>query len=322
MPNYMVTGRVTEAGRPVERDVIAFASDPAQPGIFGDKLGSARSDYDGNYVIPIGTYGDQTAVVALSESEHPRRHPKAVDYVTPTSLDTYPGMVLADNPDGYWQLQDDALATQAVDDSGNSRHGTYEGAVPGGASLLPGGHGKSAAFADDSTSRVQVPSVVSTDSDFNFSFECWFKTTASTKQMILWTRQDTGIAGRLISIKMNGNGSGYDAGRLMLQRINYAGSNETILSEKTYPEIYDGSPHYLAIIRYGLLVVMALDGRKLPCLTYATDTGVFHTGKDHYIGANELLGATPKFVGDMAQVAWYNSVLPESRMRAHYASAF
>ena len=88
----------------------------------------------------------------------------------------YAQSVLADDPRGYWRLEESS-GTQAADSSGQGRHGSYQGGVALGAAGAVSG--SLAASFDGVDDRVEVPGTTAL-SPIRLSVEAWVRSKTAT----------------------------------------------------------------------------------------------------------------------------------------------
>src|SRR5262245_22267286 len=120
----------------------------------------------------------------------------------------YRNEVLADNPLTYWQMDESAGATTAVDAAGTPQNGTYNSVVLGGASAFAN-LGTCGSF-NGASSRVVIPF----DASFNlgsgdFTVECWYKTTVTARGDIYNFKGGGGDFGIFANASFSGSIGGY-----------------------------------------------------------------------------------------------------------------
>src|SRR5262245_32363220 len=120
----------------------------------------------------------------------------------------YRDAVLADSPLTYWQMDEAPGSATALDAAGTAENGTYSNVVLGGVSAFPN-LGTCGTF-NGSSSRVVVPF----NSSFNlgagnYSVECWFKTTVSTRGDVFNFKSGSGDFGIFVNASTTGSIGGY-----------------------------------------------------------------------------------------------------------------
>ena len=219
----------------------------------------------------------------------------------PAGTPAYRDSVLADNPVGYWQL-DETSGTTAADAAGTPQNGTFENCTlnqPGGALNL----GTCASF-NGSNSRVRVTAnAVFELGNGSFSVEVWYKTPVSTR-------------GDIFNYK-NANDFGIFANASAAGSIG-GWHNAYCPSITTTLNVW----HHVVFTRTGGVIRLYVDGVERGS---AADTVSFSANADLFIGANH--GGAPgygiaiPFNGLIDEVAVYNSALSAARVQAHFTAA-
>lgn len=318
---YMIAGQVTDLGAPVARPVIALKGDHTNDPELGSFLVRNMSGDNGNYVLGVGGYTQNVIVVGLDVDVAPKSQPDALDWKVPVLIDDHLTEVLVDLPLGFWRLFETAGAT-ANDSSGNNQAGSYIGALIGQPSLTGSGEGYSAQFFDDSVSRVNVPSVMSVSTNPDLTFECWYRTAISARQMNLWDRADTGSPTRRFSVQLNRRGPNYEEGYITIFFQGPSAETNFIVTTNQNPRLTDAVAHHLVVTKTGSTVAVYFDGAWQEVLGTVTIPGPFHNDSNHYLGCSAGLLAGTKFEGYMSEVAFFGTGLTEERVREHFASSF
>ncbi len=118
--------------------------------------------------------GHANSLPPLSGAAHRRLHPKDVSQ-------TYAAVILADNPTGYYRLDD--TGALAADSSGNGYNGTVGASVQQSAAGLIGGSDTAMAFPGTATAAgiVSFPEVKAMEPATNVSLETWLRFTKVPK---------------------------------------------------------------------------------------------------------------------------------------------
>jgi hypothetical protein len=213
----------------------------------------------------------------------------------------YQDQVLADNPVAYYRFEETS-GTTAKDTTANSNDGTYTNGVlinqPGATDL-----GRAARF-DGIDDFVSTPRTVST----SFTLELWINTTASSLagtqayegNGLLWS--DVGGPANDFAVAMLNNGLSF-----------FTGNPDTTVTSGT--AINDGRWHHLVATRtQGGIVEIFVDGISQGTTT--TNNSPLDGNPFIMIGGNVLDGRY--FAGLIDEVAYYPTVLPLNRIRAHF----
>ena len=219
----------------------------------------------------------------------------AVLRAAPAFAATYASTVLADSPVAYWRLSETS-GTSAADSSGNSHGGTYTstGVTYGAAAIVSDG--------DTAVSFSGGSMTAATSTALNIhsgTIEGWIKgTTPSSGTPYLFGKPGT-IDAFL--------GTGGDL-------RTYDNSTGTVLP--TNVVVTDNHPHYIVItyqsgVSNGTRVYVDTHLVLVTTLTYRSDSYPFS------IGDNSCCYTVP-FTGTIDEVAFYNTIVPSSRLVAHY----
>ena len=104
---------------------------------------------------------------------------------------TYPTVVLADSPAGYWRF-DEPSGTTALDSSGHGNDGTYlNGPLLGQTGAFAGSN--TAVSFDGINDLVRVPDSNSLDVGDTFSLEGWVKRSSTSGSQTLFSKGGNGI---------------------------------------------------------------------------------------------------------------------------------
>lgn len=208
----------------------------------------------------------------------------------------YRSAVLADSPLAYWPL-DDLSGTTATDVSGNGRDGTYSGGYTLGSPLV--NDEKSVLIGTNGV--VTIPGASWMDLA-TFSIECWFRTTshgplvsrdsASRRPWVTGIEPTTGY-----QVYAYGNNQ-YGPAKYSLQT-----------------NLHDGEWHHLVWTITGAVGKHYLDG--VETLSYSNG-GTIPPSSSIDLLIGRTYNVDDSFVGSIARVAMYGSVLSGARVLAHY----
>lgn len=130
-------------------------------GIFG---GDAFDDITADVKLASGSRGRSSDLSAIEMGTMGLTLKDLIGKYNPKRR-SYADEVMVDGPVGYWRLGEAEGATQALDSSGNLRHGTHTGGVILGASGAPSSEVDTAARFDGTDDYVSIPD----DSAFDFA---------------------------------------------------------------------------------------------------------------------------------------------------------
>lgn len=247
------------------------------------------------HVVPAAGAGDIVISVAVGGSTLTAT---TAATVAAAPSGSYPDLVLADHPNGYWRLDD----TDA-DSSGNGNNGADVDAVTRGAP------GALAGSADTSVTLnggyVNVPNSPTVALHGQFTLEAWFRTTVSGQQQGIVERYDTPAwNGELIRIDSDNHLYGYVAAS--------PGNSADVTSASTItPNVW----HHVALTDDGTSLKLYLDG-FLDASTATTQLPGAGSG-DLRLGARGDDTAL-RLQGSLDEVAAYPSALSESALQGHY----
>jgi signal peptidase I len=223
----------------------------------------------------------------------------------------YVGAVLADQPYGFWLLDEQPGTQYATDRSGNDRTGQYYGALalgrPGGLVHNPG------TSVSTSGGRVVLGRNLVT-SPAAYSVELWFRAGSGSTGFLAGFENDRdnnpvgSLADRIVQMD--------SAGRVVFGR--WANRSSTITSPRTYD---DGAWHHLVVTNTsGRYTVLYVDGVAVAAGNTSQDStyaGYWRVGQG---STGSSFGNTSAFTGDIDNVSIFHTVLPSSRVAAHWAA--
>lgn len=223
---------------------------------------------------------------------------------------SYPAVVLADAPLGWWRLNESSGATSFADSSGNSHALTISGTPTFGATPPPGTGGGAVTFTGSQYASVATPSWFSAGSAW--TLEAWVKTTSATGMGIL-TRDDIAEAAsgadRMIQLELS---SGKPATEL------FNGSTNFVVAASA---IADGGWHHLAVTYGANTGTVYVDGTSVGTCSLTAPLGsgghsplvlgaVYHSNFGNSFDRF--------FNGSIADAAIYPTALSATRITAHY----
>jgi hypothetical protein len=212
-----------------------------------------------------------------------------------SALASYSSEVLADNPIGYWQL-DETFGYTATDASGNNRHGTYVGGVTFATSGAIT-NGTSVTF-DGSTGYVSLPGT-------------WGGTAAVTIEAWVNPSVATGIQA-IVSSNNSGQFCHFQLSETQANTGCY-GPHPGFVLEAPFTAPINTWRHIVMTLGYGN-ASLYIDGNLIQSGAMTTTN---NTSSSVVSIARGFLG-TRHFNGALDEVAIYDDVLSHSRILAHY----
>ena len=207
---------------------------------------------------------------------------------------TYASTILADSPFGYWQLND--VGTTAVDSSGHGNTGTLSGTVATG---VAGPSAQIPTAMNFNGGTVTIPASASLTNTVG-SVEAWINQTTNNAQGHVvfgsqgeWTLQTNGQFVNAVWFINGGN-------------VITPGSGIAPL----------GTWYYVASTYQGSAVLLYVNGIQVASVpAVGTDAT---TQQQTWIAT--AFGSIAPFLGSIAQVAYYPTVLSLAQIQAHYAA--
>lgn len=247
--------------------------------------------------------------------------------LTSSAHASYASTVLADNPLSFWQFNDASSANGATAfDSalGNHSPGIYQGGISfvagpaytgGNGIQLNGASGGTGSFIDVADNSYQaIPNRLETAT--SFSLEFWAKESPQASETYgAFISHNNGTTANYV---LSGSQSGGNPGQPF---VGLPGSTWYAWP----PNLADGAWHYV-VVTYaydgtqttGSLYV---DGNSEGSQSAAGSFAAPDAYSDFLIGAGGNQGYVYNgFVGDMADVAYYDSVLSQQQISAHYTA--
>ena len=212
--------------------------------------------------------------------------------------------MLADNPAGYWRLNEDNFPT-IFDTSENGLDGVYMGSVRLGV-MGALANDPDPAVRFDGVSWAELGDVLPLDMKKTFTLEAWILPDAADP--------DGGIMGKADYNATNGGYAGYiwviHMGKLRLHRSAWGNGGDT---NDTLADISTSSFTHIVTTYDGITVRHYLNGAMENAA--AGDAVIPLIPDPLRIGSVQEWG---NFTGVIDEVAIYEAVLPEARIQAHY----
>lgn len=212
---------------------------------------------------------------------------------TPRYTGAYRDTVLAKNPVGYWRLGEVLGATAVADHSGNSNHGTVEGAPTFGTAGALTRDRDTAATFDGVDDAVAIADSASFDVT-SFTIEAWIKTSnAGTGRRRIWSQQTAVGTYWLMALFDN--------------KLELGSSADGLLTTRGVA-LNDNAWHHVVVVRDAVNDVARwyVDGVEVGTAT-ATG-GSYALSATPYIG-RYYASASEHFAGAIDEVAVYNRAL-------------
>ena len=215
--------------------------------------------------------------------------------LTPTIINTYRNIVLADSPRAYWRL-DDTSGTTAVDASGNGLDASYGSGITLGSSGALGNDTNSAATFG--TSSVVSRSIVTTQTA-GVTLEAWIYWTGTSAASYFLYNGNAASNGFGLYVSNGSCGAGSSLylllGGSLCNGINSAGTVPT--NQWTH-------------------VALTLETNNT--FTIYVNGVAKRTGSANFVAPSGTTSVGNSFAGKIDEVAIYNTALSASRILAHY----
>ena len=241
---------------------------------------------------------------------------------------TYVETVLQDKPVAFWQLNETS-GTEAADSSGNGNNASISGNVTLGQAGIPAGGG-SFAFNDGTLTAANNYIY----GDQAVTVEAWVKG-SNTENMAFFDAGGTGSQGVSFQLGVtaatNGVGNNPPASGIGPYFTQYS---EDGWLPGTGPNVFDGGWHYIAVVRNGLEIQLFVDGEQPQGITNASpsswtalESQPFTTFATPDTTKNPILIGNSReaiwtglayWIGNLSNVAIYNTALSAARILAHY----
>ncbi len=282
MATYQVQGVVTELGVAVSRRLRAYKADKTSFNTLGELVGSAVSAANGQYTLPTGTWDGPTFVIAIDDEIVPNYDPGAIDWVIPELAPAptfYYSRVLFDQPQAFWQLDDIAPTTVALDASSAGLNGTYQGSPTLEDPDTPYSNSGNSVLFSGPTQAMVSPSVLSPIAGADFTLEFPFRTASPAQQVIFASRAFTYPGANYGVLTLNLQNTAPASGHITLELADGATIDRFYTTASV--AIGDDRWHHIVVIKQGATVQFIYDGRVLATTGSLTLTGPTHNGASH-----------------------------------------
>ena len=221
--------------------------------------------------------------------------------VVPPRL-SYLATVLADNPAGYWKM-DETAGTSAADSSGNGHTGTYAGLTLGTAPLINAGH----SVTNPVSGSVTIPGSAGFTGTGLVTLEGWMQGTGDNSGTRTLINGDQGFGNpRYFNWVTN-----VTTGAILITLFDtgHAGHNFNGVTK-----VNDGTRHYVAITYDGANCVVYVDGLQdsITAAVFALSTA---TPQITFLRPTTAINLG---IGVFDEFAIYTSALSATRIAAHY----
>ncbi|MFB7609975.1 LamG-like jellyroll fold domain-containing protein [Streptomyces gardneri] len=238
-------------------------------------------------------------------------HFKARTRLVSGNGDQYEGVVMADAPAGYWQLDESGGTTVVNKVAAVGANGTYTNAAPGKPGAFGSGDRTAAEFTGTGWAELPGGHLPNTD----LSVELWFKT---TKPGVLFSDQEKPLPDALAYAPVLYVGSDNKLHGQYFTR----GVGATNTSPNT---VTDNEWHHAVVTALGSTHTLYLDGAQV---AQTTTTPVTHeTNQRAYIGAGYTAwwpasagNGVQYFTGQIDEVAVYPRTLTGDQVARHYGA--
>jgi len=209
---------------------------------------------------------------------------------------TYPAEVMADNPVGYWRLEEASGGFE--DSSGNGNHGSPNGGITYGTA----GEVGNAVTLNGTTGYINVPDANSLDVGDVFTLECWLKPVI------------TGVFSELFDKGANAFQVRFTAtgGIRLLQ----APVTSIVVSTTVVPA--DGLWHHIVVTKNGATVHQYIDAVDV---TGAVANQTLVSNAVQLTFGAKFDGSADFYQGGLDEVAIYATALSQARVTAHYLAS-
>jgi hypothetical protein len=229
-----------------------------------------------------------------------------------TPKKSYSEIVLADNPIGFWLLNETS-GTTGDDLTANNNDLTFYNSptlnVATGLTGIPVG-----ITFDGTNDRLNTSVVATFDiaASGNWSTEIWFKTSSASFSNFFAWRDATGSGNGVTHTVSLNNGT---TGMVMLQTVDSAGNGLNISHTNSYN---DNAWHQVVCTATsGGAIRLYVDGVDRANSTTARRTNT--SSRSIIVGANDLGGSYGQFyTGTATAVSVYNTALSAAQVLAHY----
>ena len=215
------------------------------------------------------------------------------------------GLVLADNPAGFWRFGEAPGSTTLVDSSPYANHGTYIGGVTLGQLGALASDPDTAALYDGINDQGRVPDANSLDVGNTFSAEGWIMRSSTAQSHELMNKGASGI--QLVVM------SGASLNRVVLRRAGVA-----TIAQSTTGILADGNYHHVVATMNGLgsTARIYIDGADVTQVLAPGQT-ILNTTFPITFGS---FGSAPSQPAHYDEFALYDNALTAAQVTAHYAA--
>ena len=243
--------------------------------------------------------------------------PAALADTGSTTRDAYNAAVTADNPVGWWRLDDAAGSTTAKDWGSAATNGTPTGATFGATTVsgsmptaLTAPTGTSSMYLPGSASHVSVPNSAAWQTN-RYSVELWFNTKQTTGWMPLFYVHDG--TRRTLSLYLN-------AATREVQSPVYSPqyAREFAVASGQYAWAADQWNH-VVVTNDGTWSSVYLNGQVVSRVR--TQLALYPSTARTITFGREGAAGTAYFQGLLSNVAYYGDALSPSRVQTHYQAA-
>jgi hypothetical protein len=266
---------------------------------------ASGSDYVPGSMDEVAIY--PTALSALRVQLRPIYGEGALDF----TYDTYKNTVLADNPQGYYRL-DEASGPTAQDSSGNGYNGTYAGS--GVTYSEPGvttGDGDTAVLLDGTAGEMTCPTGLNPGGWAALTAEAWVKLTSiSASAMGIWTNAQPTTSHKGISFHIGPGGT------TLIMSI---GNGTSAANLSVAYSFATGQWYHLVATWNGSTVTVYINGASVGSVSFAGGT-IGSTSTAVGLGYSPVTNSS-YLPGEIDEAALYNSALSAARVEAHYLRA-
>lgn len=215
---------------------------------------------------------------------------------------TYPAVVLADSPAGYWRLGDAPGATSAAAAAGTA--GTVAGTITfGQAGALVGDADTAASF--NGTNALVNLAAQNVAADKSFSHECWFKLSGVNTNLYMTSETNTGSNNQLIGLSLQ-------VGKVQGIFRDDANVAVTIQSPLTYN---NNAYHHAVMTADATTMRLYVDGAEV--INGAMSTLGAITLNAASIGAARRVATALFYLGILDEVSFYPVALSAAQVTAH-----
>jgi fibronectin type 3 domain-containing protein len=292
---------------------IAYAYQWRRCNAAGGSCADIAGETAQTYLISSSDIGNTIRVAVTATSEELPGSGTAVSVPSGPITGGYRGDVMQDNPIAYWRLGEQN-GSAAADETANANLGTYQGGITlGTAGALAGDSNTAAHFngVDGEVTMGNPPSGIFNFGTGDFTVEAWMRTTVNNETSVIAKSPNSGPAWEVTVTDDVGF-----VGRVRAKLIDSNGAN--VKGYGPPIRVDDGNWHdVVAEFKRDTGITVFVDG--VSQFSAGAMTGSVNNTTSLLLGHEGRTGY-PFFSGDIDEVALYNSILPASRIQAHYES--